>query len=242
MELKTIKLLGAAGRQFIREIKLAVQSPAEALRALFVLFPDFRRWIMEQSERGIAWKIVLNKKLLDNTTDLNNSTSSDTIAFVPIIQGKGDVGKAITTIFIGVALIAAAIFVPAIAAIGINAQLSVGLIGAGLVFGGVSSLLSPTPVIPQTRGGMTSPSSTSNGLYGGVEASQTKQLESNLFNRGSGTGAQGEAVPVLFGQRSIPVPRKITFSLENLPKNRSIATNELNVTDLIGYVNKQDLT
>lgn len=242
MELKTIKLLGAAGRKFIRNIQLAVSSPAEALRALFVLFPDMRAWIMEQAEKGIVWRVVINKKPIQSEDDLQKETSSETIAFVPLLEGKGGVGNAIAQIVTGIALIAAAIFVPAIAAIGITTQLTVGLIGAGLVFGGVSSMLSPTPSIPQTRGGMTSPSTTAPGLYGGVEASQTKQLESNLFNRGSGTGAQGEAVPVLFGERAIPLPRRITFSLENLPEDRTLTTAELNVTDLIGYVNKQDLT
>ena len=123
----------------------------------------------------------------------------------------------------------------------LTSMFTVGLIGAGLVFNGVSSMLTPTPAVPQVKGAMPVGNSTGT-RFGGVEGSQTQQLESNLFTRGAGTGAQGECVPVLFGERLLDVPRRISFSLENLPKNRTIAASDLNVTDMIGYVHKQNLT
>lgn len=243
MQLKSIKLLGAAGRTFVREIKLAVTSPAEAVRALSVLFPDFRAWVIQQAEQGVHWRVITHKGRSIDETELDRETDSDQIVFAPTIEGAGG-GKnpfsSLWQVITGVALIAVSLFVPA-AAFGLTSMFTVGLIGAGLVFNGVSQMLTPTPAVPQVRGSMPV-GNTTGARYGGVEGSQTQQLESNLFTRGAGTGAQGECVPVLFGERIVEVPRRISFSLENLPKDRSIATAELNVTDMIGYVNKQDLT
>jgi len=241
MQLKTIKLIGAAGRKFVREIELAVASPAEAVRALSVLFPEFRAWVIEQAEQGVNWRVITQKGRSINESELDRETDSMQIVFAPIVQGAGGGGGGgLWSIIAGVALVAAAIFIPA-AAFGLTSMFTVGLVGAGLIFNGVSQMLTPTPAIPQVKGSMPV-GNTTGSQFGGVEGSQTKQLESNLFTRGAGTGAQGEAVPVLFGERILDVPRRISFSLENLPKDRTIKTQDLNTDDLIGYVNKQDLT
>ena len=57
-QLKTVKLLGAAGRRFGREFRIAVSSPAEAFRALCVLCPGLKAWTLEQHERGVGWRVV----------------------------------------------------------------------------------------------------------------------------------------------------------------------------------------
>jgi len=227
-ELKTVRLLGAAGRKFGREFRLAVQSPAEAIRALMVLFPQFKAWILEQHDRGIAWRVITDNSEGLGEDELDMGTSSEVLIFAPVLQGAGGVGK----IILGVVLIAVAVFVPA-ATFGLTSLLGVGVVGGALVLSGISDLITPTPQLsgPQSSG------STS---VSGTEASRTADLESNLFSRNQGTGGQGECVPLLYGQRRISSPRVVSFDLRNLPTSRSVTTT--GTAGLLGYVNGVDLS
>lgn len=215
-QLKTIKLLGAAGRKFGREFKLAVKSPAEAFRALCVLCPGLRGWVLEQHEKGVAWRVVTDESKGIEATELDRETGIGTIVFAPVLRGAGGDGGFLS-IILGVVLIAAAIIVPGLG-------LAVGLLGASLVLGGVAQLLTPTPEV---------------GATAKKSNEQTQQdLESNLFNRGASNAAQGEVVPVLYGQRLVPAPRLVSFDLRLLPSSRNVNTSNVG---LLGYVNNQDL-
>ena len=219
-QLKTIKLLGAAGRKFGREFKLAVKSPAEAFRALCVLCPSLRSWVLEQHDKGVAWRVVTDEAKGIEAAELDRETGIDTIVFAPVLRGAGGNGGALQ-IIAGVALIAAALIISFPTAGG---GLALGLLGASLVFGGVAQLLTPTPKV--------SPTARKNN-------EQTQQdLESNLFNRGSSNAAQGEVVPVLYGQRRVPAPRLVSFDLRLLPSSRNVDTSNVG---LLGYVNRQGL-
>jgi len=223
-QLVTIKLLGAAGRKFGRQFKLAVQSPAEAFRALCYLFPELRPWVLDQAQRGVAWRVVSDGDFRDeNTLDIG---VSHTVVFAPVMEGAGGGGGNVFQIILGIALVAVAIFVPA-AAFGLSSMLSVGLLGGGLILSGVAGLLTPTPKLDNLPG--------ATGTRGGTEASETSTLESNLFSRNQGTGGQGESVPLLYGQRRVQSPRVISFNLRNLPSSRNISYNS--GQDLIGYIN-----
>ena len=214
-ELKTIKLIGAAGRKFGREFRLAVSSPAEAFRALCVLCPGLRAWTLEQHERGVAWRVITDDKHGIEKDELDRETGSDAIVFAPLIRGAGGEGG-LFSIILGVALIAAAIFIPGVG-------LAVGLLGGSLVLGGIAQLLTPTPTLPkQAETGEDSVS----------------ELESNLFTRNSGNAAQGEVVPVLYGTRLCAAPRVVSFELRLLPSSRGVNTANVG---LLGYVNRQDL-
>jgi predicted phage tail protein len=220
-ELKTVRLLGAAGQKFGRVFKIAASSPAEALRALEALRPGFYAWVLEQHERGVAWRVVTDQAEGLDKDELERGTSARTIIFAPVLQGAGGVGK----ILLGVALIAVAIFVPA--PFGLSSiMLGVGLIGGALVLGGIADLVTPTPQLS----GINAKNSVS-----GTEAARSADLESNLFSRNQGTGGQGECVPVLYGQRRVRSPRIISFDLRNLPETRSVTTSGTN--GLLGYVN-----
>ena len=217
-QLKTIKLLGAAGRKFGREFKLAVKSPAEAFRALCVLCPDLRGWVLQQHEKGVAWRVITDEAKGIEATELDRETGIDTIVFAPVLRGAGGNGGALQ-IIAGVALIAAALIISFPTAGG---GLGLGLLGASLLFGGVATLLTPTPQVSPTAQRTNE---------------QTQQdLESNLFNRGSSNAAQGEVVPVLYGRRKIPAPRLVSFDLRLLPESRNVDTTS---TGLLGYVNRQ---
>jgi len=214
-ELKTIKLLGAAGRKFGREFKVAVSSPSEAFRALCMFCPNLRAWVLEQHEKGVAWRVITDDAKGLKKDELDRETGAEVIIFAPVLQGAGGGdGGGFFSIILGVVLIAAAI---------ITVNLPLGLLGGSLVLGGVAQLLTPTPVLA-TQGKT------------GEEASQA--LESNLFTRNSGNDAQGEVVPVLYGERLVTAPRIVSFDLQLLPASRNI---DLTSTGLLGYVNRTGL-
>lgn len=227
-ELKTVKLLGAAGRKFGREFKLAVKSPAEAMRALMVLFPQFKAWIIEQHERGIAWRVVTNNAEGLSEDELTQGTSSEQIIFAPILQGAGGNGFSIGKILLGIALIAIAVIVPFGA---VNGGLGLGLLGGSLVLSGIADLITPTPQLSGIK---------AQNRVSGTEAARSDDLESNLFSRNQGTGGQGECVPLLYGRRRVTSPRVISFDLRNLPQQRQVTTT--GTQGLLGYVNGVELT
>ena len=221
-ELKTIRLLGAAGRKFGRVFRLAVKSPAEAVRALTVLRPDFRAWVLEQHERGVAWRVVTDNAFGVAEDELTRETSSD-IVLAPVIVGAGGKGVGIGQIILGIALI----LVGTLVSFGtVGGGTPFVLMGAGLLFGGVASLLTPTPTLsgPEAQNPVS-----------GTEVARDDDLQSNLFSRNQGTGGQGECVPVLYGQRRVRSPRIISFDLRNLPETRSVVTT--GTSGLLGYVN-----
>lgn len=210
-ELKTIKLIGAAGRRFGREFRLAVESPAEAIRALCALFPEFYGWVLEQHERGVAWRVVSDDPQGLGSDELTRSTSADTIVLAPVLNGAGAVGKIIA----GVVLITVGVF---------TGNVAVALLGGSLVFGGVAELLTPTPKLSGEGGGSTS-----------TAAERSADLESNLFSRNQGTAGQGECVPLVYGRRRIEAPRLVSFDLRTDAIGRSINTS--GTRGLLGYVN-----
>lgn len=223
MQLKEIRLLGAAGRQFGRVFHLAVTSPAEAVRALGALFPEFHGWVLEQHERGVAWRVVTDQAEGLSEDELERGTSVSMIVLAPVLQGRGGLGKIIA----GAVLIAAALIIgqPWLGALAFNTMTT---IGGALIFGGVSELLTRTP----TLGGIDSPSSTA--------AERSADLQSNLFSRNQGTSGQGECVPLLYGRRRVEAPRVISFDLRNSTDSRAI--NISNTRGLLGYVNGQVLS
>ena len=218
-ETKEIRLLGAAGRRFGRVIHLAVESPAEAVRALSALFPDFRAWVLQQADLGIAWRVVTDAPI--GVEDLTRTTSQERIIFAPIVQGAGGGVGNVFKVILGVALIVGSFFMPALF-LGVS-SMAWGALGGGLLLSGVAGMLTPTP----------KPEST-------VAADKVADLQSNLFSRNQGTDGQGECVPLLYGRRMVQAPRLINFSLQNLPVPREVHTGGTH--GLWGYVNRTGLT
>lgn len=221
MRLTTIKLLGAAGRVFGRVHHLAVSSPAEAVRALCALHPTFHAWVLEQHDRGVAWRVVTDTPYGIAAEDLQRETSSTTIIFAPLLQGAGGASAgSILQVVLGVALIALSFVsfgTTALAGImtGGIGSIGMGFIGIGLLLGGIAQLVTPTPQKPKDT-----------------------TLQSNLFTRNSNDGGFGEVVPVLYGQRRIKSPRVISFDL-SIAGDRDIDITQS--IGLLGYVNNDDL-
>lgn len=236
-ELKTIKLLGAAGRKFGRIHRIAVKSPAEAVRALDTLFEGFRAWVLQQHEKGIAWRVITNSAEGIDAEELDRETSSETIVFAPMLAGKGGGGGlgSIFKIVVGVALVVASFFMPA-TVLGFS-SLGIGLIGGGLALSGVADLITPTPKLSGPKAGAARKGQPS-ARVSRTEGARGDDLQSNLFSRAQGTGAQGEAVPLLYGSRRIQAPRVVNFQL-GLIGDRDIDTT--GTTGLLGFVNGTNL-
>jgi predicted phage tail protein len=155
--MRAVHLHGAAGRRFGRRFMLDVETPAEAVRALISLRPGAR-----QALREGAWRVIVGRPRLRNAIaveHLGMHAGSQPIHIVPAHrpQGGGD-DKSIGAIIIGVVLIGAAIAlapvtgglsaVLASSAFGAGLGISTGtvvLLGASMILGGISALLTTPP-------------------------------------------------------------------------------------------------
>jgi predicted phage tail protein len=207
----TIRLLGEAGRRYGRKFQLAVKTPAEAVRALCLQIPGLRQYLLKSGEKGIDWRVVT-----DHAEGLDEDQMlwplSKRLVLAPLPAGRGGVGKIVA----GVALVAFAILVPGIGAAAATIfgtqfgaiSLGIGAIGASLIFGGVADLLTPTPKMPNVKGGFGGGSSSTSGR------SREEQLNSFAFDKSNANTVQGEVVPVLYGERIIGALPVLSFGLE----------------------------
>ena len=144
--LRKIKLYGALAK-FVghRVLEADVATAAEAVRFLLTNWPELEGHMAKQYYR-------VHTAGEDLTVDDVHNPMGREIQIVPVMAGAG----ALARILIGVALIAASIFIPGSTAIFATTfgkiSLSVGLFGASLVLGGVAQLLTPTPTTSQDEG------------------------------------------------------------------------------------------
>ena len=205
----TIRLLGEAGRRYGRRFQLAVKTPAEAVRALCLQIPGLRQYLLESGEKGIDWRVVT-----DHAEGLDEDQMlwpmSKRLVLAPLPAGRGGVGKIIA----GVALVGLAIVTggATIGLFGLIAPIAIspiiGTIGLSLIFGGVSDLLTPTPKMPNVKGGIGGGSSSTSGR------DRDEQLNSFAFDKSNANTIQGDVVPVLYGERIIGALPVLSFGLE----------------------------
>lgn len=198
----TIRLLGEAGRRFGRVFRLAVRSAAEAVRALCLQIPELRQYLITSTEAGINWRVVTEDPL-GLAEDELDWPCSKRVVLAPQPAGRGAVGRIIA----GVALVAFAILFPVGGALassfftlGSTAASVIGSIGLSLVFGGVAQLLTPTPKMPGAN-------------FGSVTEREDQQ-KSALFDKSNANAAQGDVVPVLYGERLIGTLPVLSFGIE----------------------------
>lgn len=140
MRLVTIKLLGELGRRFGREYRLAISSPAEAIRALMTQLDGFREYIRDSHEHGILWRVVTEDPMgLDE--EGMRWPCGERVVIAPQPAGREGIGK----IFIGIALILVGALVAFPTAGGGIPLITAGI---GFLFSGIASLITPTPPKP----------------------------------------------------------------------------------------------
>ena len=177
--LKTIKLYGVLAKRFGKEFRLDVENTREAMRALCVQVPGFEHFMLHAHEQGLEFAVFQDKQNISET-ELDMSTSAKVIKVVPKVKGAGG---AVQTI-LGAVLVVVGVLVT-VGTLGGGAALGAGLIGAGvgMMVGGIAMMLTPK-----------------------IE-NQDENQDGNKANKGFGgavtTVAQGNPVPVLYGQREV---------------------------------------
>lgn len=177
--LKKIKLYGILAKKFGKEFHLAVDNTREAMRALCVQVPGFEHFMLHAHEQGLEFAVFQDKQNISET-ELDMSTSAKVIKVVPKVKGAGG---AVQTI-IGAVLVVVGIVVTGMS-FGSAGAVGAALIGAGvgMMVGGIAMMLMPK-----------------------IE-NQDQNQDGNKANKGFGgavtTIAQGNPVPVLYGQREV---------------------------------------
>lgn len=179
--LKTIKLYGILAKKFGKEFRLEVENTREAMRALSVQVPGFEHFMLHAHEQGLEFAVFQDKQNISET-ELDMNTSAKVIKVVPKVKGAGG---AVQTI-IGAVLVVVGIVVGVTTGwTGVGGAAGAALIGAGvgMMVGGIAMMLMPK-----------------------IE-NQDQNQDGNKANKGFGgavtTIAQGNPVPVLYGQREV---------------------------------------
>lgn len=170
MKLKTIRLYGKLGAKFGRVHRLAVSSAAEAVRALCVLLPGFESHLANAPG---GYTVFYGKQNLA-TEQLQHPSGSDDIRIAPVPAGAKNGG--IFQVVVGVVLIVAGFFTG-----GATWGPAMMMMGAGMAMSGAVMMLSPQP----------------KGTASGDSADNTP---SYAFNGAVNTEAQGNPVPLLYGE------------------------------------------
>ncbi|MFW2098591.1 tail assembly protein [Acinetobacter sp. ULE_I057] len=175
--LKTIKLYGILGKKFGNEFKLAVESTREAVRALSVQVPGFEQFMLTAHEHGLSFAVFQDDENISED-QIDFDTGATIIKIVPKVMGAGG-DSGVFQLVLGAILIAAS-FIPGI---GQAAQVALIGAGAGMAVGGVVQMLTPKA------------------------NEQDQNQDGNKSNFGFGgavtTIAQGNPVPILYGQREV---------------------------------------
>lgn len=179
LPLREVRLYGELARRFGRLHRFAVANAAEAVRALMANYPEFERALLDVAP---GYRVQVGRRRLSDADQLRDpSSATESIRIVPVVAGAK---SALGQIVFGAALIAAAVFVPGLAAVnlfgGTTLATVVGTIGISMVLGGVSQLLSPQPKLDANSG--------------------EQQKPSYVFNGAVNTTAQGNPVPVGYGR------------------------------------------
>ena len=177
----TTVLLYGQPRQFGRSFRLAVRTPAEAIKALCVQIPGFERFISNAKSRGIEFALFRGRKNLEEK-ELSYEGAGD-IRIAPVITGSKRAGVLQT--IVGAVMIVAGVIVSGMS-FGLAAPIGAAMIsgGIGLVAGGVIQLLSPQA--------------------GGLKTSAAPEnTPGYAFGSAKNTTASGNPVPLCYGKRRV---------------------------------------
>ena len=178
--LKTIKLYGILAKKFGKEFRLEVENTREAMRALCVQIPGFEHFMLHAHEQGLEFAVFQDKQNISET-ELDISTSAKVIKVVPKVKGAG--GNGVLQTIVGAILVVVGIVMLYIPGAQPFAP-SVIAAGVGMMVGGIAQMLMPK-----------------------IDNTQDENQDGNKANKGFGgavtTVAQGNPVPVLYGQREV---------------------------------------
>lgn len=190
--IRTIRLYGKLGARFGRVHRLAVNSAAEAVRALGVLHKGFTQFMTDSKDMGLAFAVFYGKRNIGRD-QLGDPPSDNDIRIAPVVQGSKSGGG--LQVVLGVALIvAASFFTGGLAAGGAglfgasatagSAWAVAGSIGISLALGGVAQMMTGT------QKGLSSSEAADN-------------APSYNFSGIKNTTTQGNPVPLCYGEMTV---------------------------------------
>lgn len=174
-KLQTVRLYGKLGVMFGRKHRIAVNSAAEAVRALGSQLKGFEAYLMSSKDRGMAYSVFYGKSNL-REDQLRNPCGNQDIRIAPILIGSKNGGW--LNIILGVVLIVVGVVFSEFLG---PASVPIIQMGVAMIVGGVVQLLTPTP-------------------KGKSAKDKPENTASTTFNGPVNTQAQGNPVPYLFGE------------------------------------------
>ncbi len=180
--LTTIRLYGALGARFGRVHKLAVQTSAEAVKALCINFDGLEDYLMNAQKNGMTFAVFRGKRNI-GVQDFQELAGDSDIRIAPVMEGAKKAG--IFQTILGAVMVVAGIVVTGLSygwatPVG-GAMISAGI---GMMAGGIYQMLSPQP----------------KGLQG---RDDPDNKPSYAFGGSVNTLAMGNPVALLYGVREI---------------------------------------
>ena len=200
--MKVVKVYGALKERLGQgTFEFAVNTPAQAVKALCVNYPGLDKWFIDNDQNGIGYKVKVGKEEVgeDNLEALAAPWSDrDVFSIAPVVTGAG---RGFGQILLGAVLIGASFMFPGAGMFGAKsfggiyasgtaggvatgsafmtaAGTFVSAVGASMVLNGVAEMLSPVPPAPR----------------------EAKKNESFGFGGVENTMNQGVPVPICYGR------------------------------------------
>lgn len=171
--LREIRLYGRLGETYGRVHRFAVRSVAEAVQALCANFPSFESDLVGSDPRNTRYKVWSGARRLGEK-ELQMG-GGGVIRIAPVLAGAKEAGVFQTILGVVLVVVGAVLVYT-----GYGAPVGQYLmqVGGALILGGVIQMLMPTPKADKAR----------------------DQPTSNFFDGPAQTTAQGNAVPLLYGE------------------------------------------
>ncbi|MGY6029831.1 tail assembly protein [Phytobacter sp. AG2a] len=181
--LTTIRFYGALGARFGRVHRLAVQTSAEAVKALCINLDGLEAYLMNAKNNGMTFAVFRGKRNI-GVEDFKDLSGDSDIRIAPVMEGAKKAGMFQT--IMGAVMIVAGLALGPVGWGVIGATMATGLIVGGIssMAGGIYQMLSPQPKGLQMR-------------------QDADNKPSYAFGGAVNTMAMGNPVALLYGEREI---------------------------------------
>jgi predicted phage tail protein len=209
---QVVRLLGDLGQRYGAEhTYVNLRTPAEAIKLLCINIPELQEELVHAHEHGIGYRLIQADADL-GYDDLQLPLGTNDLILTPVVVGSGD---SFTNVLIGVGLIAASFLLPGAGIFGATSVFgatavsggvltglgtAISAIGASLILGGITQMLSPQPQLPNLSANRFSgPTATStDGPQSIVRGSDGTQ--SYAYTGAANTVGVGATIPVAYGE------------------------------------------
>jgi predicted phage tail protein len=205
---QVVRLMGDLGERYgFEHTYFNLRTPGEAIKLLCINFPKLQEELVHAHEHGIGYQLVQADFALDYP-DLQLPMGSNDLVLTPVVAGSGGgfgrvlAGVAIIALSFGIGAIASAgVALGGLAGIGTVGTAFVG-VGASLVLGGITQMLSPQPRLPisgsQFGGSRFAGTTRTDGFQSDIRGSDGAQ--SYAYTGAANSVGVGATIPVVYGK------------------------------------------